>query len=331
MHPIPTAAVRRALLACALAFSCALPLAASAQDYPNKPIRIITPNAAGSSIDLLARLIGQKAGESLGQQFLVDARPGANGMIAMDAVAKARPDGYTLAMAVPSSMTVNQFIYKSMPYKPLTDLTPITQATVFTFVLVVNPNLPVKSVADLIALNKATPNGLNYSSSGVGNLTHLASELLASQAGVKFNHIPNKGESPALIDVMGGQTAFMITTLPSVAPHIRSGQLRLLAVCSTTRNPGFPDAPTMVEAGYPGVLVSGWSGVVGPAGLPSEITHKLQREFAKHLLTPEARDSLSKQGAEPVGSTPEQFTAFLKTEADKWSRVVKVAGLSMSE
>ena len=326
MNPY-TAAARRVLLGCALA----LPLAGAAEDYPSRPIRIITPNAAGSSVDLLARLIGQKVGASLGQQFVVDARPGANGMIAMDAAAKAKPDGYTLAMAVPSSMTVNQFIYKAMPYKPLTDLTPITQATRFTFALVVNPGMPANSVAELIALNKRTPGGLNYSSSGVGNLTHLAAELLASNAGVKFNHVPNKGESPALIDVMGGQTAFMITTLPSVVPHIRSGQLRLLAVCGSVRAPGFPDTPTMAEAGFPEVLVVGWSGVVGPAGLAPEITHKLQREIANQLLAPDARDSLSKQGAEPVGSTPEQFAAFLKTEADKWSRVVKLAGLSFSE
>ncbi|HEX4326020.1 MAG TPA: tripartite tricarboxylate transporter substrate binding protein [Burkholderiales bacterium] len=334
--PLPhTAFAARALRALALPLTLPLTLAlcagVHAQDYPNHPVRLITPNAAGSSIDLLARLIGQKVGDNLGQQFIVDARPGANGIIAMDATAKARPDGYTLAMSVPASMTVNQFIYKSMPYKPLTDLTPITQATKFSFALVVNPKLPVKSVADLVALNKKTAGGLNYSSSGVGNLTHLAVELLGSQAGTKFNHVPNKGESPALIDVMGGQTAFMITTLPSVVPHIKSGQLKLLAVCGTAREPAFPDTPTMTEAGFPAVQVVGWSGMVGPAGLSSEITRKLQREVAKVLTTPEARESLSKQGAEPVASTPEQFAAFLKSEADKWSKVVQSAGLAMSE
>lgn len=324
MFPISTA--RCALLALTL-----LSTGAHAQDYPNRPIRVIIPNAAGSSIDILTRLIGQKVGETLGQQFVVEPRPGANGIIAMDATAKARPDGYTLAMAVPASMTVNQFIYKAMPYKPLTDLTPITQATKFSFALVVNPKLPVKSVADLVALNKNTAGGLNYSSSGVGNLTHLAVELLGSQAGTKFNHVPNKGESPALIDVMGGQTAFMITTLPSVVPHIKSGQLRLLAVCGTAREPGFPDTPTTAEAGFPAVQVVGWSGMVGPAGLPADIAVKLQREVAKVLTTPEARENLSKQGAEPVASTPEQFAAFLKSEADKWSKVVRTAGLYLSE
>jgi tripartite-type tricarboxylate transporter receptor subunit TctC len=327
MHSYLTATTRQLLSA--LAFW--LPLAGAAQDYPNKPVRIITPNAAGSSVDIQARMIGQKLGDTWGQQFLVDNRPGANGIIAMDATAKAKPDGYTLAMAVPGSMTVNQFIYKSMPFKPLSDLTPVTQATALTFVLVASPTLPVKTVADLIALNKQTAGGLNYSSSGVGNLTHLASELLASQAGVKFNHVPNKGESPALLDVMGGHTAFMITTMPSAAPQVKSGQLRLLAVCSTARHPSFPDTPTMGEAGYPGVLVSGWTGVVAPAGLPPEIALKLQREIAKNLLTPESKENLSRQGAEPVGSTPEQFAAFLKTEAEKWSKVVSTAGLSLSQ
>lgn len=328
---MPSSIFAAVLHAATVALALICTTAHAQQDYPNHPIRLITPNAPGSSVDLLARLIGQKLSETLGQQFVVDARPGANGIIAMDATAKAKPDGYTLAMAVPASMTVNQFIYKAMPYKPLSDLTPITQATKFSFALVVNPKLPVKTVAELVALNKNTSGGLNYSSSGVGNLTHLAVELLGMQAGTKFNHVPNKGESPALIDVMGGQTAFMITTLPSVVPHIKSGQLKLLAVCGTAREPGFPETPTMIEAGFPNVQVVGWSAMVGPAGLSSEITHKLQREVAKALTTPEARESLSKQGAEPVASTPEQFAALLKADAEKWAKVVQAAGLSMSE
>ncbi|HEY4373136.1 MAG TPA: tripartite tricarboxylate transporter substrate binding protein [Burkholderiales bacterium] len=328
---MPSSTFARLLRIAAAALLPALSAGAHAQNYPDHPVRLIIPNAAGSSIDLLARLIGQKISDSLGQQFIVDARPGANGIIAMDTTAKAKADGYTLAMAVPASMTVNQFIYKTMPYKPLTDLTPISQVTKFSFALVVNPSLPVKTVADLVALNKKTAGGLNFSSSGVGNLTQLAVELLGMQAGTKFSHVPNKGESPALLDVMGGQTAFMITTLPSVVPHIKSGKLRLLAVCGTAREPGFPDAPTMAEAGFPNVQVVGWSGMVGPAGLSPEITHKLQREVAKALATPEVRENLSKQGAEPVAGTPEQFAALLKSEAEKWSKVVQTAGLSMSQ
>ena len=220
------------------AMLAALVLAGSvrAQEYPSKPVRLIVAQPARSSAEIVTRLFAQKLTEAWGQQVIVDNRPGANGIIGMEALAKSRPDGYTLAMAAPSPMTVNQFIYKSLPYKPLEDFAPVTQTTGITFVLVANPNLPVKTVGDLVALAKQKPDGLNYSSPGVGNLSHLGAELLSSEAGVKMRHIPAKGDTPALLDVIAGNTDFTIITLPAAMAHIRSGKLRLVAVCGRSRS-----------------------------------------------------------------------------------------------
>lgn len=304
---------------------------AAAQDYPVRPIRIIVAQAPGSSIDLMARLIAQKLTQAWGQQVIVENRPGANAIIGMEAAAKAKPDGYTLATAVPSAMTVNQFIYKNLPYDPLRDFAPITQSTAITFVLVVNPSFPARSVKELIAIGKSRPGQLNYSSAGIGNLSHLAGELFSTRAGMKAVNVPNKGDTPALLDVITGQTAFMFSTMPIAVPHINAGKLRLLAVCGEARTPAFPAVPTLQEAGLPGVVISGWTGMVAPAGTAAQIIDKVQREVAKHLLGAELKDILSKQGADPVGSSPQQFAAFIRSEIAKWSKVIKTAGLEHSQ
>ena len=299
-----------------------------AQDYPARTIRIIVSQAPGSSVDILGRLIAARLTEAWGQQAVVENRPGANAIIGMELAAKSKPDGYTLAMVVPSAMTVNQYIYKKLPYDPLRDFAPVTQSTVITFVLVVNPSLPVKSVKELVALGKARPDQLNYSSAGIGNLSHLAAELFSLNAGLKAVHVPNKGDTPALLDVMTGQTAYMFSTMPIAVPHLQSGRLRLLAVCGTARTPGFPEVPTLGEAGLRNVVIQGWTGVAAPAGTPAAIIAKVQKEVARHLLMADVKEQLAKQGAEPVGSTPEEFSAFIRAEAEKWSQVSTRAGLA---
>jgi tripartite-type tricarboxylate transporter receptor subunit TctC len=318
--------VRSLLLAALFAVASA----AQAQDYPAHPVRLIVSNAAGSSVDIAARLIGQKLGEGWGQQVVVDNRPGANGIIGMDAAAKAKPDGYTLATAVPSAMAINQFIYKKLPYQPLRDFAPVTQTTRIDFVLVVNPALKAESVAELVALARARPGELNFSSSGVGNLNHLAGELFAMRTGAQLTHVPNKGDTPAMLDVMAGETQLMFATLPGALPHIRSGKLRALAICGEARAADFPDLPTLAEAGVAGVTVTGWTAVVAPAGTPAPIVRKIQADIARALETPELKETLAKQGAAPVGSPPDAFAAFLVAEAAKWSKVIAEAGLALT-
>ena len=311
--------------------SAAAPASAIAQDFPSKPIRIIVAQAPGSSVDLLARVIGQKLTDGLGQQVVVDNRPGANGIIGLEQTAKAKPDGYTLAMGVPSALAVNQYIYKDLPYDTLRDFAPVTQSTAITYVLVVNPALPVKTVQELIAYARARPGQLNYSSAGVGNLMHLAAELFSQETGIKMVHIPNKGETPAVLDALSGRADVMFTTMPSVVQHIKGGKLRLLAVCGEKRATSFPDAPTTAEAGIPSVRVSGWTGVIAPIGTPPDVLHKLQREIARGLLAQGVKENLEAQGAEPVGSTPEQFTTFIKAEQAKWGKVIKDSGIKLEQ
>ena len=316
------------MLVTALA-AIAIAPALQAQEFPNKPVRLIVAQPAGSSADILMRMVAQKLTEAWGQNVLVDNRPGANGIIGMDALAKSRADGYTIAMAAPSPMVVNQFIYKNLPYKPLEDFAPVTQTTGITFALVANPNLPVKTVGELVALARQKPDVLNYSSPGIGNLSHLGAELLSSEAGIKMRHIPNKGDTPALLDVISGNTDFTIITMPAAIPHIRSGKLRLIATAGRTRSPVFPDTPTIAESGYPAVVIEGWSGIIAPAGTPPEVVARLQREIGKLFSLPEFKEAVGKQGADVAGSTPEAFAAFIRTEADKWSRVVKASGIQL--
>jgi tripartite-type tricarboxylate transporter receptor subunit TctC len=314
----------RTIFVVALAFFAAQ---AGAQDYPTRPVRLVVSQAAGASIDIQGRLIAQKLSDAWGQQVYVENRPGANGIIGMQEVAKAKPDGYTLGTAAPSAMTFNHIIYKSLPYRPAEDYAPITQVSTLTFALAARPGLPAKTVQELIALAKQKPDALTYSSPGIGNLAHLAAELFLSEAGIKVRHIPNKGDAGALTDLISQNTDFMISTLPSMLPHIKSGKLKLLAVAGSNRSPVFPDTPTIAESGYPRVIIAGWVGMIAPAGTPPAIVSKVQQEVAKALQLPDVKQTLERQGSEPVGSTPEQFSAFLKSETEKWKRVIDVAGI----
>ena len=321
-----------ALLSCAAMLLVLPPAAAQTRsDYPNRPVRIIVPQAAGSGVDLTARVVAQKLTDAWGQQFIVDNRPGANGIIGLEAGAKAKPDGYTLSLGVPSSLTMNPYVYKSLPYDTLRDFAPITQTATNTFGLVINPALPVKSVKDLVALARSRPGELSYGSFGIGNQTHLGGELFSSQIGIRMLHVPYKGETPAVVDLLSGQIALIFSPMQGVVPHIRAGKLKLLATCGVERARAFPEAPSMTEAGYSTVVITGWTGLLAPAGTPRDIIDKLQKEIAARILAPETRDSLSKQGAEPVASTPDQFAAFIKAEMVKWSAVIKTAGLEASQ
>ena len=319
---------RRALLLTGLA---ALALPVAAQNFPGRTVRIIVAQAPGSSADALARGIAGKMAEGWKSPVVVENRPGANGNLGMDMVAKAPADGLTLGLAVPSVMTVNPYVYRSMPFKPLEDLVGVTQTTSIVFGLHVNPKLGLKSVAELLAYARRQPNGLNYSSAGVGNLGHLAGELLALQTGVKMTHIPNKGDTPGLLDVMGGQTDLMFAPVPSAVTHVRSGRLQLLAVASTKRSPAFPEGPTLIEAGLPQMVVEGWTGIVAPAATPAAVIAEIQRAVNAALADPAIRASVEQQGFEIVGSNSRDFSQFMRQESAKWGELISKAGLKLAD
>lgn len=305
--------------------------AAAAQDYPTRLIRIVVAQAPSSGPDIAARALGQKLTESWGQPVIVENRPGANGIIGGELVAKSKPDGYTLLLGVPSAMTVNQFVYKKMPYDPIRDLAPITQIATNTFGVVVTPSLPARSIKELVALGKARPGELTYASAGIGNLTHLAGELFSQAAGVEMLHVPYKGTTPAQIEVMSGQAALMFVSMRGIAEHVAAKKARLLATMGEQRDKAFPDTPTLAESGYPGVVVIGWNGLLAPAGTPKEILDKLSREIGRQLRVPEFRDRMASLGADPSPSTPEAFGAFIKAEAAKWHKVIRSIGLEHSQ
>jgi tripartite-type tricarboxylate transporter receptor subunit TctC len=310
---------------------CLLPAAGGAQDYPTRLIRIVVAQAPSSGPDLTARALGQKLTESWGQPVIVENRPGANGIIGGELVAKSKPDGYTLLLGVPSAMTVNQFVYKKMPYDPVRDLAPVTQIATNTFGVVVTPSLPADSIKQLVALGKARPGDLTYASAGIGNLTHLAGELFSQAAGIKMLHVPYKGTTPAQVDVMSGQATLMFVSMRGIAEHVAAKKARLLATMGEKRDAAFPDTPTLAESGYPGVVVIGWNGLLAPAGTPPDIVNKLSREIGRHLSVPEFRARMASLGADPSPSTPQAFAAFIKTEAAKWHKVIRSIGLEHSQ
>jgi tripartite-type tricarboxylate transporter receptor subunit TctC len=298
-----------------------------AQGYPNHPIRMVVPFSAGSGgTDLMARLIEQRLSASLGQQVVIDNRPGAGGIPATDIVAKAAPDGYTLLMTN-VSLAANPFLYAKLPFDPLKDLTPVTMINSSPLLLVVHPSVPVTSVKELLAYAKLHPGKLNYGSGGVGRTPHLSGELFKSLSGIDAVHVPYKGGAPALNDLVGGQLSFMIENMAGTMPFVKAGKLRAIAITSPQRSPLAPELPTMTEAGVPGYEVIGWNGIVAPKGTPPEIVARLHTEVAKILRTPEMRQQLAAVGAEPIGNTPEEFGAFIKAEMGRWGKVIKEKGI----
>ncbi len=308
-----------------------LSLPAIAQEYPTRVIRIVVAQAPASGPDLVARTIAQKLAEAWGQQVIVENRPGANGIIGGEAVARAKPDGYTLLLGVPSAITMNPFVYRQMPYDPLRDLVPVTQIASNTFALIVTSSLPVSSVKELVALARARPGELLYASAGLANQTHLAGELFASAVNVKMVHVPYKGSTPAWNDLISGQVALMFTSTQGVTGHVKTGRLRLLATLGNTRAAAFPAVPTVVESGYPGVVITGWTGLFAPTGTPPDVVAKLAREVGRVLGGADVRERMSADGADPAPSSPEAFATFVRAEAAKWSKVIRAAGLENSQ
>ena len=308
----------------------ALPLltagAHAQQDYPARSIRIVVPSSPGGGTDILARQIAQKLTERWSQQVIVDNRPGAGQMIGIELVAKAAPDGYTLVMTA-TPLALNTVLYKKVPYDPVRDFAPISQVAAMPNIIVTHPALPARTIRELIALARSHPGQLVYASSGVGTGPHLSMELFLSMAGVKMGHVPYKGTNPGMIDTMAGQIQVLMSTLLPPLPHIKTGRLRALGVTSSKRVSSLREVPTIAEAGVPGYEVVGWYGIAAPANTPRDVINKLFGEIANILQSPETREKLAADGAEPVGSTPEQFAAFIQSEIDKWSRVVKSSGI----
>jgi tripartite-type tricarboxylate transporter receptor subunit TctC len=322
--------MRNSLRPVLLAALCgALPAAHAAQAddaYPTKPIRLIIPFAPGGGTDLTGRAIAQKLSDALGQTVVADNRAGANGTIGADLAAKAPPDGYTISM-ISSSHSVNPSLMKRLPYDLVNDLAPITQATTQPYALVVHPSVPAKSVKELIALAKAKPGTINYGSSGTGGLSHLSGALLAHLASIQITHVPYKGGSPAMIDVISGQIQMLFSTILQSHTHIAAGRLRPLAVTTAKRSRAMSDLPTMAEAGVKGYEVAGWYGVVAPARTPKPIITKLNQEIVRALRMPDVAEKMAADGSEPVGSTPEQFGAHIKAEVAKWRDLIQKTGI----
>jgi len=301
------------------------PFAAAQDNYPSRPVKLIVPFPPGGATDIVGRLVAQKLQEALGQPVVVENKAGAGSNIGSDMVAKAAPDGYTLLLGTIANAT-NMSIYKNMPYDTLRDFAPVTQTMSAPSVLVVTPSLPVSNLKELIALAKAQPGKLSFASSGAGGSPHLAGELLKLRAGIDIIHVPYKGAAPALVDVVSGVVSMGFKTALSAIPHMQSGKLKPIAVAANKRLAQIPNVPTMAEAGLADFEVSSWNGILAPAKTPPEIVAKLNRELVRILATQDVKDRFAAQAAEPIGSTPEQFRAYIKSEIDRWGQVVKASG-----
>ena len=320
-------ASRRVFTLAAAGAAATSTLPAFAQDaWPAKPIRLVIPFPPGGATDILGRMVAQELNKALGVSVIAENRAGAGGNIGAEAVAKSAPDGYTLLMGTIGTQSINQSLYPKMAFDPIKDLAPVTLVATVPNVLVVHPSVPANNVRELIALAKSKPGKLNYGSSGNGSSVHLSGELFKSMTGTFMTHIPYRGSAPAVADLLAGQLDLMFDNLPSVISHIKSGKLRALGVTSPKRSPSLPDLPTIAESGVPGYDATSWFCLVAPAGTPQPIVNRVQQIVAKALGTPEIREKLLTLGAEGVGNTPEAFGQFIRAEAAKWAKVVKVSG-----
>lgn len=314
--------------AAALAASLAA-TAVLAQVYPGKPIRLIVPFAAGGGNDNVARLVGKRLADSLGQPVVIDNRPGAGGVVGAELAAKSAPDGYTLFLGGVGSHAINPNLHAKLPYDPIKDFAPVSLLAQAPLVLVVHPSVPVHDVAEFIAYARAHPGRLNFASNGNGSSSQLAAVLFGSMAGVDMVHVPYKGLAPALTDLLAGEVQLMFSSVVAILPHIKAGKLRALAVTGAKRLAFMPELPTIAESGLPGYEASSWYGILAPAGTPRDIVMKLNAELAKALEQPEVRNSLLAEGAEPAGGSPERFAAHIRAEMERLGKIIRDAKIRL--
>jgi len=319
----------RTALASTLAAALVTVTSAFAQSYPNRPVRMVVPLSAGGFADVPARIIAPRLSEALGQSVFVENKPGAGATIGTDFVAKAKPDGYTL-LFTGTPHVISPALYKNLPYDPLKDFASVMLVAAGPYVLVVNPQLPVKSVQELIALAKTQPGKIDYASSGNGSAQHLVSAMFASMAGIDLSHVPYKGSGPAMQDLISGQVKVSFAGIPNVMPSLRSGKLRALAVSTPKRSPDLPDVPTVAEAGVPGYDATLWLALLAPAGTPGEIVQKLYTEATRTLREPEVQKAIAATGVEVNIIGPQELPAFLQAEADKWGKVARESGATIN-
>jgi tripartite-type tricarboxylate transporter receptor subunit TctC len=315
------------MFAPALCLLSLCPVTAFAQAWPSKPIRLIVPFPPGGGVDFIGRIVGQKLSERLGQQVAVDNRAGANGIVGLEILKASPPDGYTISAASAGPLTVNPFIYSKLPYDTLKDFTAISNMVNFPLLLVIHPSLPVKSVRELIALARKNPDQLSYSHPGAGNSGHLAGELFVSMAKVKILSVPYKGTAPAGMALLAGEVQMTFSSIPTVLPHVRAGKLRALGIGNRERIPSLSEFPTIAEGGLPGYEAYAWGGMIGPAHMPADIVQRLNKEIVEILNLKEVTDRMLAEGTVPTPSTPEEFTAYMKSELKKWGDVVKLANI----
>jgi tripartite-type tricarboxylate transporter receptor subunit TctC len=315
-----------------LVFLCAFSLATAAwsQAYPTKPVRFIVSFPPGGSADLMARAIAPRLSERLGQQVVVENRPGAGGNIGVDAVAKAAPDGYTIGLGAAGALAVNPHLFANLPFNPEKDLAPITALAMIPFFLIASPQLPVKDLRELIAMAKAKPGEMSFGHGGQGSAMHLSGELLNMMAGVRLQPVPYKGSSPVATDVLGGQIPLGITDVPSAIANVRAGRIKALGVTTKRRIATAPEVPTLDEAGVPGYESIGWFGAVAPAGTPAPIIDRLNKEIVAALQVPEIRERVLQAGAEPLTNTPQEFAAMIRDESRKWAEVIRSAKVTLN-
>src|SRR5580765_6143162 len=310
--------VLKAFALAALAIS-----AAHAEVYPAKPIRMIVAYPPGGGTDIVGRTIAQKLGETLGQSVVVENRGGASGNIGPEIAARAAPDGYTVLMGNVAPNAINVSLFKNLPFDPVADFAPVSLVASTPNILVVHPSTPARTVKEVVALARSRPGTLNFASAGVGSSSHLAGELFRILAGADIVHVPYKGAGPAMVDVLSGQVQLYFATLPAALPHVKSGKLAAVAVTSARRSPALPDLPTVAESGVPGYEASTWYGVLAPARAPAGAVERLHGDIVRILAQPEFRERLQAQGFDPVGSSPEEFRAFIRSEIAKWGKVVR--------
>lgn len=302
---------------------------AAAQEFPTRPVKIVVPAAAGGPTHITAQLLAEKMQASLGQPVIVEPKPGAGNNLGADFVAKSAPDGYTMLLATTGTHAINQTLFKHLPFDPIKDFEPVSLVVQYPLLLLVSPDLPVNNVQELIAYAKKNPGKLNRASGGNGTSMHLSGELFVRQAGIDAPHIPYKGSAPALNDLMGNHVQLMFDSMITALPLVEGGKLRALGVTGRKRSPLLPQVPTLAESGLPDYEATGWTGIVVPAKTPPAIIAKLNEAIVQALKSPELQQAFEKQAAEPVGSTPEEFAAFIRKETDKWAKIILAAGISV--